>query len=231
MSDDEIFLKSKKVWEDNLKLFPHTKLRYPDENLVRLMSGKYVPVPKPPAKVMDHGFGHGNNLWFLADKGYECSGCEISEALIADVNELFSKIGKPVDLRPVEGLKIPFDDNEFDIVVSWNVLHYNGTRQGVIEIIRELHRVLKEGGILVLSTVHPDSSFSDRMKDMGDGTFLIEKENPHDNRQGLSFFVAGSDDELKELFDMFSDVKTGYIYTDLFDNSERNAWYLVYAKK
>ena len=97
MTDEEIFLKSKKVWEDNLKLFPEAKLRYPDENLVRLFSGKYVPVHKPPARVMDHGFGHGNNLWFLADKGYTCAGCEISENLIHDVEGLFSRLGKPVD--------------------------------------------------------------------------------------------------------------------------------------
>lgn len=231
MTDDEIFLKSKKVWEENLKLFPHAKLHYPDENLVRLFSGKYVPVHKPPARVMDHGFGHGNNLWFLAGKGYQCFGCEISENLIQGVESLFSRVGQSVDLRPVNGLAIPFADEQFDIVVSWNVIHYNGTRKAVSTIISELHRVLRKGGILILSTVHPDSSFADRMIDAGDGTFIIEKESAFDNRQGLSFFVAQSETELRGMFGSFSEVRTGYVYADLFDKAERNAWYLVYAVK
>ena len=94
-----------------------------------------------------------------------------------------------------------------------------------------MHRVLRKGGVLILSTVHPDSSFADRMKDMGDGTFIIEKDSAFDNRQGLSFFVVQSDDELRSMFGSFSEIRTGYVYADLFELSERNAWYLVYAVK
>ena len=188
MNEEQIFLRSKQVWEENLKLFPHTKLNYPDENLVRLFSGRYVPVPQPPARVMDHGFGHANNLGFLVSRGYDCAGCEISEHFINKAQKHFETIGKPVDLRPVRGLEIPFDDESFDVVVSWNVIHYNGTWAAVLKIISELRRVLKPGGLLLLSTLHPDSSLFSRMRHLGDGSYLIEKESPYDNRQGLTFF-------------------------------------------
>lgn len=230
-NNEQIFVKSKLVWEENLKLFPHTKLHYPDENLVRLFSGRYIPIPQPPARVMDHGFGHGNNLIFFASKGYDCAGCEISEYLIKDVQKLFELINKSVDLRPVKGLAIPFDDESFDIVVSWNVLHYNGTHSAVLKVIDELHRVLKPGGVLLLSTLHPASSFSDRMRPLGDGSYLIEKESKYDNRKGLTFFVAQSAEELSGLFRRFSEVKIGSASFDLFDYPERNHWFLVYGVK
>jgi len=230
MQDNDIYLKSKKVWDDNIKLFPR-KLQYPDENLVRLFSGRYVDMPKPPARVMEHGFGHATNLAFFASKGYECARCEISGPFIKEAAELFKFMNKPVDLRLVKEDAMPYDDKAFDIVVSWNVVHYLGNRKAVQKVIDELYRVLKPGGILLLSTLHPDSSFSDRMKFVGNGSYVIEKESKYDNRKGLAFFMAKSSDELVRLFKPFSKVKTGSAAFNLFDHSERTAWFLVYAVK
>ena len=230
MQDNDIYLKSKKVWYDNIKLFPR-KLQYPDENLVRLFSGRYVDMPKPPAKVMEHGFGHATNLAFFASKGYECAGCEISGPFIKEAQELLKFMNKPIDLRLVKEDAIPYDDKAFDIVVSWNVIHYLGNRKAVSKVIDELYRVLKPGGVLLLSTLHPDSSFSDRMKSVGDSSCIVEKESSYDNRKGLVFFMAKSKDEFVSLFNHFSKVKTGSAAFDLFDYSERTAWYLVYAVK
>lgn len=230
MQDNDIYLKSKKVWDDNIKLFPR-KLQYPDENLVRLFSGRYIDIPKPPAKVMEHGFGHATNLVFFASKGYECAGCEISEPFLQEARELFKDVDEPVDLRLIKGLDIPYDNETFDLVVSWDVIHYLGNRKAVLKVINELYRVLKPNGVLLLSTLHPDSSFSDRMKSIGDSSYVIEKESKYDNRKGLILFMAKSSDELVSLFKRFSKVKTGNACFDLFDYSERTAWFLVYAVK
>lgn len=230
MKDEEIFKKSKQVWEDNLKLFPHTKSHYPDENLVRLFSGRYVPVPRPPARVMDHGFGHANNIVFLLSRGYGCAGCEISKHLINEAQKLFKIIEKTVDLRLVKGLEIPFEDESFDVVVSWNVIHYNGTRPAVLEVISELRRVLKPGGVLLLSTVHPDSTLFARSRHLGNGSYLVEEESEYDNRQGLTLFFVQSAEELADLFREFSEVKIGSASFYLFNPAKgRNACFLVYA--
>lgn len=229
MNDQQIFLRSKQVWEENIKLFPHTKLNYPDENLVRLFSGRYVPVPQPPARVMDHGFGHGNNLVFFASRGYECAGCEISERLINEARKLFKIIEKTVDLRPVKGLEIPFEDESFDVVVSWNVIHYNGTRAAILKVISELRRVLKPGGVLLLSTVHPDSALFARSRHLSNSSYIVEEESEYDNRQGLTLFLTQSAEELADLFCKFSEVKWGNASFDLFNPAKRNAWFLVYA--
>jgi SAM-dependent methyltransferase len=231
IDNEAVFSHSKKVWEENLKLFPNSMLNFPDENLVRLFSGRYAAVPPPPARVMDHGFGHGNNLIFLANKGYECSGCEISTHLVKEVDKLFQSMGYKADLRSVTGLSMPFDDSSFDAVVSWNVIHYNGTREAVVSVIEDLHRLLKPGGVLLLSTLHPENGIFDRMRSIGGGSYLIEDESIHDNRKGLVFFSTQSEEELASMFHMFSEVRHGKVYFDLFDHAERHATSLIYAVK
>ena len=54
--------------------------------------------------------------------------------------------------------KIPFDDNMFDALVSWDVLHYEGNDANYHLALKEYQRVLKPGGRLFLSTVAPKSS-------------------------------------------------------------------------
>ena len=231
MKSGSTFERSKKVWEENLKLFPNTKLKYPSESLVRLFSSRYVPVPVPPARVMDHGFGHGNNLLFASSKGYECAGCEISKNLIKEVSELFRGFGKDADLRPVKGIDIPFEDDRFDLVISWDVIHYNGTKEAVGHVIAELYRVLRPGGVLLLSTVNPESSIFDRMEHLGGGAYKIVEESPYDNRKGLTFFVPDSQEDLSKMFSMFTEVRLGKLYHDLFNHEKRHSAYLVYGVK
>jgi len=229
--DRGIFDKSKKVWEDNIKIFPESVLQYPAENLVRLFSGKYVPIPKPPATVMDHGFGHGNNLVFVSSKGYDCAGCEISDHLIEMAHSIFKGLGNNIDLRPIRDMDIPFEDNRFDIVISWDVIHYNGTREAVDYVIAELYRVLRPGGVLLLSTVNPENSIFDRMESLGGGTYEIVEESPYDNRKNLTFFVADSQNDLSKMFSMFTEVKLGNLYYDLYSYENRHSAYLVYGVK
>ena len=217
MNDKKIFTKSKHVYEENIKLFPTTWLNFPNENLIRLFSGKYVTVPQPPTRVMDHGFGHGNNLAFFASKGYECAGCEISELLIDKTQELFKSIGKTADLRPIKGLEIPFDDENFDIIVSWSAIYFNGTREAVLKVIGELRRVLKPGGVLLLSTIHPDSALFSHCRHLGNGSYLVESGGKYSNLDGLTYFFPQSAEELASMFGEFREVKTGSYSFDLFN--------------
>lgn len=231
LDENDINKKSKVVWENNLKLFPNSKLNFPDENLIRIFSEKYDLVPRPPARVMDHGFGHGNSLIYFASLGYDCAGCEISEYLIDQVGDLLEDNGMQADLRALIDSSIPFDDNEFDVVVSWNAIHYNGTRSAVADVIKEFYRVLKPGGVLLLSTLHSENAIFDRMVEIGDGTYLIEKKSKYDNRKGLKFFAAKDEQELASMFSQFPEVKTGKVYFDLFNYDDRHAATLIYAKK
>lgn len=226
-TDEKIYQQSQKVWNDNIKLFPDTRLKYPDENIVRLLSGKWVNIPEPPASLLDHGFGTANTLEYAISLGYKCGGCEISEQFIKDAR---NRVGN-IDLRLVKGLEIPFEDDLFDIVISWNVIHYLGKVNAVKTVLGELRRVMKPGGVLLLSTLHPNNSLFERTMFVEVGSYVVEKESPYDNRIGLLLYCARNWWELKELFSDFNRVTMGYAEADLFNPQKKSAWYLVYAVK
>ncbi len=227
----EIDKKSKEIWESFAKMQKNTNLMFPDENLIRIFSQRYVKIPNPPAKILDHGFGSGNNLVFFATKGYECYGCEIAEELINIANEKFEKIKIPANLKLIKGDRLAYDDNFFDIVISWNVIHYLGEKQRVIRVIGDFHRILKKGGVLILSTLHPNISLLNRAKPIGNGSFEVIEESPFDNRKGLTLFATKGKEELMELFSIYSEIKYGYYNFDLFLPKRTMSAQLIYAIK
>lgn len=228
---DEINRKSKEVWERFIKLQPKTDLMFPDENLIRIFSNRYIEVPEPPAKVLDHGFGGGNNLLFYASKGYECYGCEISEELIRVTKEKFEEINIPINLKLIKGDFLEYDDNFFDIIISWNVIHYLGTKGKVIKMINEMHRTLRPKGVLILSTLHSEISLLKRSKHIGDGSYKVIEASQYDNRKDLTLFATKSSKELIDLFSFFSEVKYGYYNFDLFLPIKSMGAQLIYAIK
>ncbi len=81
-----------------------------------------------------------------------------------DINELRAKswhLANPTEpspgqtmVRPVQGdmFKLPFKDDSFDGGVSINTLNIAKTTEQAVEILMEIHRVLKPGGFLILSS-------------------------------------------------------------------------------
>ena len=99
---------------------------------------KFIP---PPAKVLETGCGTGNVSSFLAQKGYEVTGCEYySEAL---------NISWPGFLK-VQGdtNNLPFEDNSFGIVGLFDMIEH---LQDDITALKEAVRVLKKNGIIVVT--------------------------------------------------------------------------------
>jgi|LGOV01.1.fsa_nt_gb ubiquinone/menaquinone biosynthesis C-methylase UbiE len=223
--------KSKKVWEEFATKYNELDLMFPDENLIRIFSGRYINVPQPPAKLLDHGFGGGNSLLLFAKRGYECYGCEITEELIKVAKEKFDRMSESITLSLIAGTKLDYPDNFLDIIVSWNAIHYNGTRENVQKVINEMHRILKPGGVTILSTLHPDNSILKRGQMTGDGSYMLKKESKFDNREGLLLFCPKKESELRNMFSDFSEVKLGYYNFNLFLPERAHAARLVYAKK
>lgn len=228
---NKIYEKSKKIWGEFAMKYDELDLKFPDENLIRIFSGRYIKIPQPPAKLLDHGFGGGNNLLFFAQKGYECYGCEITEELIKVATEKFKRMGEKATFSLITSTKLNYEDDFFDIIVSWNAIHYNGIRENVQKVIKEMHRILKPGGVIILSTLHPDHSILKRGQIIGNGSYILKKESMFDNRKGLLLFCPEKEEELLSLFSDFSEVKLGYYNFDLFLPERRHAARLIYAKK
>ena len=101
-------------------------------------------------RILDAGCGSGPLAAALRDKGAVVSGFDASGAMV----ELARKrLGDDADVRVEDlGEPLPFVDDEFDVVVASLVLHYLEDWSGPLA---ELRRVLKPGGRLIVSVIHP----------------------------------------------------------------------------
>ncbi len=117
-------------------------------------------------RVLDAGCGPGFYTMELLDRGARVVGCDASPRMVGIAK---SRVGGRADLR-VHSLEEPFDwieSRSVDVVVNALVYHYINDRVG---FLREMHRVLRPEGALVISTHHPASDW----RRLGGSYFAVE---------------------------------------------------------
>jgi 2-polyprenyl-3-methyl-5-hydroxy-6-metoxy-1,4-benzoquinol methylase len=95
-------------------------------------------------KLLDAGCGTG---WFskiAVDRGAHVTSMDLGENLLTQVKMKCNSIRVIGSI-----LEMPFEDDSFDLVVSSEVIEHTPEPFKALE---ELHRVLKPGGVLVIST-------------------------------------------------------------------------------
>lgn len=104
----------------------------------------------PDMKLLDAGCGGGRNLSYFFRAGFDVSGVDQSAAAIAEIQALAAALAQNFSaenfrLEAVE--KMSFDDATFDVVLSSAVLHFARDENHWREMVREMWRVLKPGGM------------------------------------------------------------------------------------
>ncbi|MCR4283765.1 MAG: class I SAM-dependent methyltransferase [Parcubacteria group bacterium] len=99
-------------------------------------------------KILDLGCGNGRFFEQLADKNIHYTGSDTSLELLKIARERY---GTKATFIKTEGINLPFDDNLFDTIFSFAVLHHIPSAKLREQFIKEARRVLKNDGILVIS--------------------------------------------------------------------------------
>jgi ubiquinone/menaquinone biosynthesis C-methylase UbiE len=94
-------------------------------------------------KILEVGVGAGTDHLQWARAGADCHGVDLTEAAIETTRNRLALYGFRSNLRRVDAETLPFDDDTFDVVYSWGVIHHSEKPE---RIIAEIHRVLKPGG-------------------------------------------------------------------------------------
>ena len=110
--------------------------------------------PVKGLRVLDAACGPGLYTAELVQRGAVVTAFDASEEMIALARRRVPE--KTRILRAVLGETLPFDDAEFDLAVCALAIHYASDRAVVF---RELLRVLRPGGALVVSTQHPTTDW------------------------------------------------------------------------
>ena len=94
-------------------------------------------------KILDVGCGNGNLFTLLPENKYELYGVDFSQNMIIEAK---SKC-RNATFSVADAEMLPFDDDSFDIVVCNASFHHYIHPDRVLE---EMHRVLKDGGKLLI---------------------------------------------------------------------------------
>jgi 2-polyprenyl-3-methyl-5-hydroxy-6-metoxy-1,4-benzoquinol methylase len=94
--------------------------------------------------LLDIGCGEGFFLLTASKFGYATKGVEPSRDAAAYARKEF---GLDIEAKPFEALRFP--ENHFDVVTLWQVLEH---MPYPLMVLKEVHRILKPGGMLVITT-------------------------------------------------------------------------------
>ncbi|MGE3715847.1 MAG: class I SAM-dependent methyltransferase [Simkaniaceae bacterium] len=97
-------------------------------------------------KVLEVGVGAGTDHLQWARAGAECFGVDLTEAAIKTNQKRLEAYHLSSQLKRLDGEKLPYEDQSFDVVYSWGVIHHSENPQ---LINNEIYRELKKGGIFM----------------------------------------------------------------------------------
>jgi len=138
-------------------------------------------------KLLDAGCGGGRNLTYFFKTGFDVSGVDQSPAAIAEIRSLATALATnlPAENFRIEAVeKMSFADSAFDVVLSSAVLHFARDENHWDQMVREMWRVLKPGGIFfarLASTVGIENEIEhleERRYRLPDGStrFLVDEQ-------------------------------------------------------
>jgi len=131
------------------ELFTQEEFRWknPHEQVVAL-----VPLlrERGARRVLDLGCGAGRHTVYLAREGFEVCAMDIAENGLAHTREWLAREKLAAELKQGDIAQIPYPDESFDAVISIYVI-YHKTFAGMHQVVTEIHRVLKRGGVALVS--------------------------------------------------------------------------------
>lgn len=111
------------------------------------------------AAILDLGAGVGRHALALQAAGFEVTALDAAPEGLAEIDQ--ANTGVKTQIGRMNHL--PFADNEFDHVLSWNVI-YHGDETILLDTISEVRRVLKPGGTFMLTMLSKRRLWIDREK-------------------------------------------------------------------
>jgi len=101
-------------------------------------------------RVLDLGCGAGRHLIYLAQKGFDAYGIDISGEAIKKAKLRLNKLGFSANLKVGSMTSLPYRDNFFDALISTTTIHH-GMIQQIKKTIREIERVMKPAGLIFIT--------------------------------------------------------------------------------
>lgn len=196
--------------------------RFPTEWVIRTLAGGNYPGLKidksryQGRRILDLSCGDGRNIPLLLHLGFEVHATEISEPIIADLQEVARDLEWNVSFKSGRNTELPYSDGYFDYVLSCSSFYYLEADTAWEQVMAEVARVVRPEGIFVANLPDPANAVVAGAEPLPDGSMLIQND-PFKLRNGLRFMVARSRDDVGRLLSpWFVPLGVGYQSDDFY---------------
>lgn len=127
-------------------------------------------------KILDAGCGEGRNAVYFINEGYQVFGIDQNETAVQYCRYLSKSLDKSYDAHrfQVAGLEeIPFHPQAFDAVICSAVLHFAREEENFWQMMNEMQRVLKPGGVLWFRMATAFGGILEQSQELGGGKYLL----------------------------------------------------------
>ena len=142
---------------ENLYLHGNKKNDYLNQSKIRYELEGDIIIPfasfldSKDLKVLEIGVGLGADHQKFAEAGADLCGIDLTEQAVQHTNNRFSAFDLNSNVEVGDAENLSFEDNSFDLVYSWGVLHHSPDTP---KAISEVYRVLKVGGVAKIMIYH-----------------------------------------------------------------------------
>jgi SAM-dependent methyltransferase len=108
----------------------------------------------PVKDVLDVACGNGPHVVGLAQRGYRCTGLDFTPERVQMARARAEREGVCVKLLQGDATRLGYED-EFDAVLALYILFLLPDDDAMLECLRQAHRALRPGGVLVCNIGNP----------------------------------------------------------------------------
>lgn len=101
--------------------------------------------------VLEIGVGNGSHAQLLAQHACSFTGIDITEYAVKSTSERMRCFKVKATIIRMDAEHLEFNDNSFDFIWSWGVVHHSSNPQKILE---EMRRVLRSGGKAITMVYH-----------------------------------------------------------------------------
>lgn len=184
--------------------------------------------------VLEIGVGLGADHQRFAQAGARLTGVDLTERAVGHTQKRLQLFGLKSELKKADAELLPFNDESFDLVYSWGVLHHSPNTAQAIE---ETYRVLRSDGHAKVMIYHKYSLVGYMLwirYALLTGKLWLSLNNIYARHLESPGTKAYTVHEARVLFEKFSEVKISTVLThgDLLDSDvgQRHRGYLLFIE-
>ncbi len=129
----------------------------------------------PGQHILDLGCGNGRDLRYFEEQGMKVTGLDISKGQLQVIRQRANSV--PF-IAQGDAASLPFTDNNFEGTICVATLHHLPEPAQRVATLKEIHRVLKPGGLLLLGV------WAAEQKKFKDNVAKAKEEFQHDWEPG-----------------------------------------------